>query len=195
MSNLRTDRIYQDFDPITGWTSEPGVEILVVHLPGFHKEQLKVAVTPTRKLRLTGERPAGGNRWIRFRQEIPLPTDVDADSISAMFKDGKLYVRNPKTNDEKPETEALTPPNPPVPRTRDPPEAKRDDHSLKSIADNQRVEPGLVKKWSGKYEGMVKEVKNKRHMMCNLVGVFMLVLLILLYAKNAVNSSHVGKFD
>ncbi|KAG2311236.1 hypothetical protein Bca52824_022793 [Brassica carinata] len=88
---------YQEFEPVATWTSDPDAEILLVDLPGFKKEQLKLAVSSRRKLKLTGERPTGDeNKWIRFHQKIPIPLTLDIDSVSATFKSNKLYIRHHK---------------------------------------------------------------------------------------------------
>ena len=34
MANIGMQKVYQEFDPVTRWTSEPDAEILVVDLPG-----------------------------------------------------------------------------------------------------------------------------------------------------------------
>lgn len=60
---------------------------------GFRKEQLKVQVTTTRKLRVMGERPVGPNKWIRFRKEFPIRSNIDVDSIAAKFEGTNLVVK------------------------------------------------------------------------------------------------------
>ncbi|KAF8059342.1 hypothetical protein N665_1230s0008 [Sinapis alba] len=231
MANFGPERVYQEFEPATRWTSEPDAEILVADLPGFKKEQVKVAVTSTRKLRLTGERPTGGNKWIRFHQEIPVPLTVDIDSVSAMFKDYKLYIRHPKVKTETPQTKppALVKP-PVVTKPHDQHETKQGQgskaatvkkpHGGKTEHDAQQKAGGVQRgkeeltgepkgplsskdeekdkvgaKWFEKYKeatgNVVKEAKSKRQLLCNLTASIVLVLLILLYARNAVSSSMV----
>ncbi|KAG7602986.1 HSP20-like chaperone [Arabidopsis thaliana x Arabidopsis arenosa] len=248
MANFGIERVYQEFEPATRWTSEPDAEVLVADLPGFKKEQLKVSVTATRKLRLTGERPTGGNKWIRFHQEIPVPLTVDIDSVSAMFKDNKLYIRHPKLKTEIPQTK---PPTPVIMKPHDQHERKQgqgpkamvekpsggktdqlkhdaqqlkhDAQQLKHDAQQKArevVQSGKNKltgepkgplssnddekdkvgaKWFEKYKeatgNVVKEAKNKRQLLCNLAASVSLVLLILLYARNAVRSSLVWKSE
>ncbi|KAL1189056.1 Inactive protein RESTRICTED TEV MOVEMENT 2 [Cardamine amara subsp. amara] len=231
MANIGTDRVYQDFELATRWTSEPDAEILVADLPGFKKEQVKVAVTVTRKLRLKGERPTGGNKWIRFHQEIPVPLTVDIDSVSAMFKDNKLYIRHPKVKTEIPQTKPLSPVKPPViMKPRDRHETKQGQGSKEMVGKSSGGKTDQLKhdaqqkvrelqsgkkeligepkgplcykdeekdkvgaKWFEKYKeatgNVVKEAKNKRQLLCNLAASISLVLLILLYARNAVRSS------
>ncbi|XP_010493214.1 PREDICTED: inactive protein RESTRICTED TEV MOVEMENT 2-like [Camelina sativa] len=262
MANFGIERVYQEFEPVTRWTSEPDAEVLVADLPGFKKEQLKVAVTATRKLRLIGERATGGNKWLRFHKEIPVPLTVDTDSISAMFKDNKLYIRHPKIKTEIPQTKPPSPVKPPVIMKNHDLHERKQGHGPKAMAekptggktdqlkhvaqqktdqlkhdaqqktdqlkhaaqqlkhdaqqkarelqngkkeligetkgplDSKDEEKDKVgAKWFEKYKeatgNVVKEAKNKRQLLCNLAASVSLVLLILLYARNAVRSSFV----
>ncbi|XP_010420949.1 PREDICTED: inactive protein RESTRICTED TEV MOVEMENT 2-like isoform X2 [Camelina sativa] len=240
MANFGIERVYQEFEPVTRWTSEPDAEVLVADLPGFKKEQLKVAVTATRKLRLIGERATGGNKWLRFHKEIPVPLTVDTDSISAMFKDNKLYIRHPKIKTEIPQTKPPSPVKPPVIMKNHDLHERKQGHGQKAMAekpsggktdqlkhvaqqlkhdaqqkarelqngkkeligetkgplDSKDEEKDKVgAKWFEKYKeatgNVVKEAKNKRQLLCNLAASVSLVLLILLYARNAVRSSFV----
>ncbi|CAG7910754.1 inactive protein RESTRICTED TEV MOVEMENT 2 [Brassica rapa] len=254
---MAATRIYQEFEPATRWTFEPDAEILVVDLPGFKKEQVKVAVTTTRKLRLTGERPTGGNKWIRFRHEINIPMTVDIDSVSAMFKDNKLYIRHSKVKTESPHTKPASqvvkkphdqhetkqeqgakaatvekpdgaktgipqsPVKPPVmtqPRDQHeakqglgfkPEELKHDAHKKAGEVQNDnkeligepkgplsskdeekdKVGAKLFEKYKEATGNVVQKAKSQRQLLCNMAASITLVLLILLYARNAVRSS------
>ncbi|VVB01612.1 unnamed protein product [Arabis nemorensis] len=93
LDHATANRIYDDFEPISNWKTEQGFESLTVYLPGFRKEQLKVQVTTTRKLRVMGERPTGPNKWIRFRKEFPIRSNIDVDSIAAKFEGTNLVVK------------------------------------------------------------------------------------------------------
>ncbi|CDY16583.1 BnaC09g36900D [Brassica napus] len=240
---MAATRIYQEFEPATRWTSEPDAEILVVDLPGFKKEQVKVAVTTTRKLRLTGERPTGGNKWIRFRHEITVPMTVDIDSVSAMFKDNKLYIRHSKVKTESPHTK---PPSQVVKKPHDqhetkqgqgakaatvekpdgaktgipqspakqglgfkPEELKHDaQHKAGEVQNDNKeligepkgplsskdeekdkVGAKLFEKYKEATGNVVQKAKSQRQLLCNMAASITLVLLILLYARNAVRSS------
>ncbi|ESQ50100.1 hypothetical protein EUTSA_v10002090mg [Eutrema salsugineum] len=113
-----SNRIYDEFEPLSNWKSEQGFETLTVYLPGFKKEQLKVQVTTTRKLRVMGERPAGANRWIRFRKEFPIQPNTDIDSIAAKFEGANLVLKLPRTEPVSKQTSptgTATKP-PPVPK-------------------------------------------------------------------------------
>ncbi|CAN1251648.1 Inactive protein RESTRICTED TEV MOVEMENT 2 [Linum perenne] len=92
-------RSYEDFEPTTEWKREPSADTLLVYLPGFRKDQLKVQVTSSRQLRITGERPSGANnsnKWSRFKKEMPIGANYEANEIGARFDKGVLYVKHPK---------------------------------------------------------------------------------------------------
>ncbi|KAF2322332.1 hypothetical protein GH714_012351 [Hevea brasiliensis] len=98
-------RVYEDFEPSMDWVKEPAIDTLRVYLPGFKKEQMKVQVTTSRNLRISGERPLGdGNKWSRFLKEIPIGSNYDPNRIGA-----KLEKEAPKP----PSQEAPKPPKPP----------------------------------------------------------------------------------
>ncbi|CAI0452392.1 unnamed protein product [Linum tenue] len=97
-------RSYEDFEPATEWKREPSADTLLVHLPGFRKEQMKVQVTSARQLRIVGERPLGNNnKWSRFKKEIPIGSNYDTNEINARFDKGILYVKHPKVIAQQPQ--------------------------------------------------------------------------------------------
>ncbi|KAG2286147.1 hypothetical protein Bca52824_045751 [Brassica carinata] len=79
------NRIYDEFDPVFNWKSEQGFEILTINLPGFRKEQLKVQVTSTRKVRMDPS-PQG----------VPYSENINVDSIAAIFLGTSLVVKLPR---------------------------------------------------------------------------------------------------
>ncbi|KAJ8439367.1 hypothetical protein Cgig2_022504 [Carnegiea gigantea] len=94
VSNLNHQ--HEDFDPPSDWISEEACDTLLLYLPGFRKEQLRVQLTPSRILKITGERPIGENKWRRFQKQVPVPSNCDTREISAQFEGGILYIRQPK---------------------------------------------------------------------------------------------------
>lgn len=83
---------------------------------GFQKDRLKIQITSSEKLRITGERPIGHNKWRHFIKEFPLSPDRDTNRISAKFEGGILYVKVPKLI-----------PVPQAPKAVDPPESKKEN--------------------------------------------------------------------
>ncbi|OAY52074.1 serine-aspartate repeat-containing protein I [Manihot esculenta] len=119
------ERVYEDFEPSMDWLREPGADTLRVYVPGFKKEQMKVQVTSSGNLRISGERPlADGNKWCRFRKEIPIPSIYDHNAIGAKFEKGLLFIRHPKIiiPDNKPQDQMINPSTePPKPSPREAP--------------------------------------------------------------------------
>ena len=101
----------------SGWT--PALDlyqnndnvVAVVELPGLRKEDIEISLQDG-TLIISGERKEeatqenGATRTERavgkFRRSITLPTRVDANKVSATYKDGILTVTLPKAEEAKP---------------------------------------------------------------------------------------------
>ncbi|XP_019459295.1 PREDICTED: inactive protein RESTRICTED TEV MOVEMENT 2-like isoform X2 [Lupinus angustifolius] len=90
------ERVFEDFEPPTEWVHDESSDTLILMLPGFKKEQLKVQIASTRVLRLSGERQISDNKWRQFRKEFPVPNESDTSGVSAKFENGMLYIKLPK---------------------------------------------------------------------------------------------------
>ncbi|TYK09953.1 inactive protein RESTRICTED TEV MOVEMENT 2-like [Cucumis melo var. makuwa] len=130
---------FEEFEPRFDWVHHPDSHVLVVHLSGFRSNQLKVQVTSTGKLRVSGERKLGNGKWLRFEKEIDIPADADTDKISAKLEEGILYVKQPK---KLPTTSSNIPPvQQPKPKAQSqPPPA-----ATKPTADPPTVRPSVPK--------------------------------------------------
>ncbi|CAO2833062.1 unnamed protein product [Amaranthus hypochondriacus] len=108
---------YEDFTPASEWNYEQGVSILLFHLPGFKKEEIRI-ISENGVLRVRGERHGGGNKWIRFQEEVVVPQDCKTNEIRAKFEAGILRISmpkniiNPSTNQEHSKTKEPTAPKP-----------------------------------------------------------------------------------
>lgn len=120
------DRLFDSFfgRPTLRWEQEEGVRVPAVdlretenevvvtaELPGVDRKHLEVEVLPE-ALSLKAEMSQETERkeetyhrrervWGRFERTIPLPAEVVADQVKAVFKDGVLEVRMPKTAQAK----------------------------------------------------------------------------------------------
>lgn len=101
----------------SGWT--PALDlyqnndnvVAIVELPGMKKEEIEISLHDG-TLTIGGERKAetgNGESATRterftgkFRRSITLPTRVDANKVSATYKDGILTVTLPKAEEAKP---------------------------------------------------------------------------------------------
>jgi HSP20 family protein len=101
----------------SGWT--PALDlyqnndnvIAVVELPGMRKEDIEISlhdgmltIAGERKTETQGgEKAERSERYIgKFRRSITLPTRVDANKVSATYKDGILTVTLSKAEEAKP---------------------------------------------------------------------------------------------
>ncbi|MGZ5023328.1 MAG: Hsp20/alpha crystallin family protein [Chthoniobacterales bacterium] len=126
-SNLR-DEINSLFE-LPGWSMTPQAQLFngwtpaldlyqtnddivaVVELPGMRKEEIEISLHDG-TLTIAGERKEEGaqddktartERILgKFRRSISLPTRVDANKVSATYKDGILTVTLPKAEEVKP---------------------------------------------------------------------------------------------
>ena len=83
----------------------------VVELPGMRREDFEISlhdgtltISGERKRETSnGERAERTERYIgKFRRSITLPTRVDANKVSAVYRDGILTVTLPKAEEAKP---------------------------------------------------------------------------------------------
>ncbi|CAL5190358.1 unnamed protein product [Lathyrus oleraceus] len=113
-SQSAPERVYKDLQPYFDWTEDEASSTLVLMLPGFTKEQLRVQVTSNGVLRINCERQGIENIWHRFGKEFPIPPYCDTKNVDAKFEGGVLSVKFPKliTPENKPQQqETMT--NPP----------------------------------------------------------------------------------
>ncbi|XP_059314996.1 protein RESTRICTED TEV MOVEMENT 2-like [Lycium ferocissimum] len=104
-------QVYEDFVPTTELVQEQDSDTLLLHLTGFKKEQVRVQLTRTGILKISGQRPVvGQNKSLRFQKDFPVSENCDKTKISAKFENGILYVKQPKliTSSEKKDQEPAT---------------------------------------------------------------------------------------
>ncbi|GAB4855205.1 hypothetical protein Ancab_023831 [Ancistrocladus abbreviatus] len=104
-----TRPVYEDFKPMPEWQHEEGADVLLLHLPGFMKEQLRILADSRGILRIRGERLVAGNKRSRFQEEIQVPEDCTINEIRAKFERGILRVTMPKK--PVPQTQPVEEPN------------------------------------------------------------------------------------
>ncbi|KAA8517200.1 hypothetical protein F0562_017548 [Nyssa sinensis] len=84
---------YDAFEPLCNWNHEEGRKTLIVNLPEFRKEELKVSIC-NGTLKISGEHPVSETRS-RFYKEIKVPNDCNGSKIKANFIDGLLHIVMP----------------------------------------------------------------------------------------------------
>ncbi|XP_021773388.1 inactive protein RESTRICTED TEV MOVEMENT 2-like [Chenopodium quinoa] len=95
-SRLSAAPVYEDFKPTFEWKHDEGASILLYHLPGFAKEQIRIVAESSGILRVRGERLVTSNRWSRFQEEVVVPKDCNMSEIRAKFEAGILTITMPK---------------------------------------------------------------------------------------------------
>ncbi|KAI7747352.1 hypothetical protein M8C21_007985 [Ambrosia artemisiifolia] len=95
-TSLQTLLSYDDIEPLCTWQRDDAQDILVIHLPEFKKEQLRVQISNTGLLKISGEKVAEGKKRIRFLKELKVTKDYDANNIRAKFSQGCLRITLPK---------------------------------------------------------------------------------------------------
>ncbi|CAK8538532.1 unnamed protein product [Lathyrus sativus] len=122
------DRIYDDFEPPFDWDHDDTSDTVILMIPGFKKEQLRVQVTSTRVLRVSGEKQINEKKYRRFRKEVSIPSHSDTGKISAKFEAGILYVKLPKLINQQNIAPTPTQQEPQKPQQQTIPQKPKTDH-------------------------------------------------------------------
>lgn len=100
--------VFEDFDPKIDTNENEGARIVSLHVPGFVKEQMKITFERGNDIRVQGQRALSNNKWSRFNQVIPVPTNCEANKIHAKYILGVLTITMPKTIVPPPSTAEKT---------------------------------------------------------------------------------------
>jgi HSP20 family protein len=123
------DRLFDSFfgRPLVRWEEEEGVRVpamdvtetdsevvVTTELPGVDRKDIDVEVLPeSLSVKAEMSRESEGKEktyhrrervWGRFERTVSLPAEVVADQVKAVFKDGVLEIRLPKTEQTKAST-------------------------------------------------------------------------------------------
>lgn len=93
--------VYEDFKPISEWEQDDESHFLVIHLPGFMKEQIKISTEGRNIIRVRGERLVAGNKWSRFLEDFQIPENCEMNSVRAKHQGANLTITVPKKNLDK----------------------------------------------------------------------------------------------
>ncbi|XP_073151357.1 uncharacterized protein [Henckelia pumila] len=93
--------VFEDFKPISEWEQDDESHFLVIYLPGFMKEQIKVRTEGRNIIQVRGERLVAGNKWSRFLEDFQIPENCEINSIRAKHEGGNLTITVPKKNIDK----------------------------------------------------------------------------------------------
>nr|GMC80518.1 inactive protein RESTRICTED TEV MOVEMENT 2-like [Ipomoea batatas] len=138
--------VYEDFRPAFERKCEEEVEKLLVYLPDFQKENIKVSIEGKNTLRIRGEHLVVGNICNRFQQDFPAPEDCDMTKIRTWFQSGILTITMPTkklVQHEVKETQK-TPTTPPE-ETQPPPEESQAPPTTSQNTSEGHEKPDLHK--------------------------------------------------
>ncbi|KAI3761320.1 hypothetical protein L1987_51732 [Smallanthus sonchifolius] len=88
--------VFEEFVPPAAWTEDSTCHYLLVDLPGFKKQELKLQVDNQTHILVSGERQVRENKYKRFEQSFELPKDADIEKITGKLEGEILYISVPK---------------------------------------------------------------------------------------------------
>lgn len=107
----RTGELFSGWSPALDLYQSNDNIIAVIELPGMRKEEIEISlhdgtltIAGERKSETpNGEKAERSERYVgKFRRSITLPARVDANRVSATYRDGILTVTLPKAEEAKP---------------------------------------------------------------------------------------------
>ena len=107
----RQAQLFSGWTPVLDLYQDNDNVVATVELPGMRKDDIEISlhdgmltIAGERKTETQGgEKAERSERYIgKFRRSITLPTRVDADKVSATYKDGILTVTLSKAEEAKP---------------------------------------------------------------------------------------------
>ncbi|KNA23798.1 hypothetical protein SOVF_021300 [Spinacia oleracea] len=82
--------------PSSGWTDFSEFHCLLVDLPGFKKDDIKLNVDESGTIVVKGRRKIGEEKQVHFEKTFDVPEDGDIKSVSMVFDGDTLRVSVPK---------------------------------------------------------------------------------------------------
>ncbi|KAI4374547.1 hypothetical protein MLD38_012529 [Melastoma candidum] len=79
-----------------GWVEDQNNHYLLVDLPGFKKEEVKIETDRVDEVTVSGERQERENKFLYFERKFKVPENSDIGNTSGMLEDGILTVTVPK---------------------------------------------------------------------------------------------------
>jgi HSP20 family protein len=110
-SFVRQGQLFSGWSPALDLYQDNDNVIAVVELPGMRKEDIEISlhdgsltISGEKKSQtFNGEKAERTEQYVgKFRRSITLPTRVDANKVSATYRDGILTVTLPKAEEAKP---------------------------------------------------------------------------------------------
>ncbi|XP_057422173.1 18.0 kDa class II heat shock protein-like [Lotus japonicus] len=131
--------VVEEIVPNSGWTEDSAGHYLLVDLPEFRKEEVKLQVDSYGRIVVKGERQANEQKRVHFQLVFPVPVDSDTDKLAGHFDGGILYVTVPKrvAEEKNQESEAEKAGNGDVAEA----ERAQEHDSHEPVVDHERRDP------------------------------------------------------
>ncbi|KAL0292104.1 UNVERIFIED_CONTAM: class I heat shock protein 1 [Sesamum calycinum] len=91
--------VFEHVVPSSCWTEDADCHCLLIDLPGFKKEEVRVRADGNGYVVVSGERETNCNKAIRFEESFKVPADSNIEETSAIFEDEIFYITIPKKKD------------------------------------------------------------------------------------------------
>ncbi|CAI9112278.1 OLC1v1012699C1 [Oldenlandia corymbosa var. corymbosa] len=88
--------VFEDFTPSSGLTEDSDSYCLIIDLPGFKKDEVKLQVDDNGHIIVSGERQVNEMKHVRFQQSYKVPEKSNIEETTAKFEDDILYIVIPK---------------------------------------------------------------------------------------------------
>ncbi|KAI3454629.1 hypothetical protein Pfo_011292 [Paulownia fortunei] len=88
--------IFEYLVPSSCWTEDTDCHCLLIDLPGFKKEEVRIRADNNGHVIVRGERQANNNKIIHFEQSFKVPAGCNIEETRATFEDEIFYVTVPK---------------------------------------------------------------------------------------------------
>ncbi|KAF8005577.1 hypothetical protein BT93_K0005 [Corymbia citriodora subsp. variegata] len=89
------DHIVEEFTPSFGWEEDSDCNYLIIDLPDFEKEEIKIQTNSIDHVTVSGDRLVK-DKYIYFEETFKVPQNSDIQKTTGRFKDGVLTVKVPK---------------------------------------------------------------------------------------------------
>ncbi|MBA0834766.1 hypothetical protein Goarm_007093 [Gossypium armourianum] len=103
MGDIRGTRTVEELVPHLNWIEDSMRHYLLVHLPGFRKEEVDVGLAYPGYVTISGERIVNDKKCTYFGQALKLPENLDMKKVGQSFEDEMLTLTFPKRTEEEEE--------------------------------------------------------------------------------------------
>ncbi|KAL0416417.1 UNVERIFIED_CONTAM: class I heat shock protein 1 [Sesamum latifolium] len=91
--------VFEHAVPSSCWTEDADCHCLLIDLPGFKKEEVRVRADGNGCVVVSGERETNHNKVVRFEESFKVPADSNIEETSVIFEDEIFYITIPKKKD------------------------------------------------------------------------------------------------